>query len=102
MRGMLGRARILVVARTDDLEITERDDATATREFHQRPPRDAQAVTEAHDGKAVASVGLLVPTGHGVGERSTNPQQASCLLHGVQHRRLDPERIWLPNGAHVA
>ena len=93
MGGMLGRARILVVARTDDLEITERDDATATSEFHQRPPRNAQAIAEPYDREAVASASLLVPTGHGVGERSTNPQQASCLLHGVQHRRLDPERI---------
>ncbi len=93
MRGMLGRARILDVARTDDLEITERDDATAASEFHQRPPRDAQAIAEPYDREAVASVSLLIPTGHGVGERSTNPQQASCLLHGVQHRRLDPERI---------
>jgi len=108
--GLVGRLRLIgrtgilfvVVAGADCLEIPDRDDPTATRELHQRPPRDAQAVAESHDGQAVASIGLLVPSSHRVGERSTDPQQAGCLLHGVQDRRLNAQRTSLPNGAHVA
>jgi len=101
----LGCFRVVVVvvfAWSDDFEIAERDDASVAREFDQRPPRDAHAVPESHDGEAFAPVGVLVPTSHHVGKRSTDPQQAGCLLHSVQDRRLSAEWTWLPNGAHSA
>jgi len=98
----IGRAGgvVEIVVRQDVLEIAERGDSASIRQLHQRPSRNTEAASKAHDGQTVATAAVLVPTSQGVGERATDSQQAGGLLHGVKDRWLSGER--LRNSAHDA